>query len=105
MIEKFYFKQFKFITSFVRTQFKCQTVLFDPLIGPYQVLPHWARVDLGAMAIKGYPYNPKSSRTWTPPSENLVSYPVRSLGRFYPSAEMQSLYSTVPADWALYLFK
>ena len=29
-------------------------VLLNPLIGPDQVLPHWARVDLGAMAIKGY---------------------------------------------------
>ena len=27
-------------------------VLFNPLIGPYQVLPRRARVDLGAMAIK-----------------------------------------------------
>ena len=29
-------------------------VLFIPLIGPYQVLPLWARVDLGALAMKGY---------------------------------------------------
>ena len=29
-------------------------VLFDPLIGPYQVLLLWARVDLEAIAIKGY---------------------------------------------------
>ena len=28
-------------------------VLFNPYIGPYQVLPRWARVDLGAMAVKG----------------------------------------------------
>ena len=30
-----------------------QTFLFDPLIGPYQVLPLQVRVDLGAMAMKG----------------------------------------------------
>ena len=35
-------------------------VLFNPKIGPYQVLPLWARVDLGAMAIKGYSAFPKA---------------------------------------------
>ena len=35
-------------------QFKGQPVLFDPLIGPYQVLRLRAKVDLGAMAMKGY---------------------------------------------------
>ncbi len=29
-------------------------MLFDPYIGPYQVLPLRARVVLGAMAMKGY---------------------------------------------------
>ena len=29
-------------------------VLFNPQIGSYQVLPFRARVDLGAMAMKGY---------------------------------------------------
>ena len=40
--------------SLVCTQRKCQTVLFDPWIGPYQVLQLRASVDLGAMAMKGY---------------------------------------------------
>ena len=31
-----------------------QLVLFNPYIGPYQVLPFWTRVDLGAMAMKAY---------------------------------------------------
>ena len=35
-------------------QFKCQTVLFDPLIVPYQVLQLRAKVNLGAMAMNGY---------------------------------------------------
>ena len=30
-----------------------QLVLFNPYIGPYQVLPFQTRVDLGAMAMKG----------------------------------------------------
>ena len=35
-------------------------VLFNPYIGPYQVLPHRDRVDLGAMAMKGYCEFPKA---------------------------------------------
>ena len=30
-----------------------QLVLFIPEIAPYQELPFWARMDLGAMAMKG----------------------------------------------------
>ena len=41
------------------------------------------------------------SITGTLPSYCLVSYPGHSLvGWSYPSAEMQSVYSTAPADWA-----
>ena len=40
--------------SFVCREFKCQTILFDPQIGPYQVPPIRARVDLRAMVMKGY---------------------------------------------------
>ena len=35
-------------------------VLFNPLIGPYQVLPLWARMDLAVMAMKGYCAFPKA---------------------------------------------
>ena len=77
------------------------------LIGPYQVLPFQARVHLGAMAMKGYSTFPKevlcipqsSSITGASPSGCLVSYSGHSLGEFYPSAEMQSLYSVAPANW------
>ena len=41
------------------------------------------------------------SITGTSPSDCFVSYPGHSLGGgSYPSAEMQSVYSTAPADWA-----
>ena len=46
--------------SFVCTQFKCQTVLFDPKIESYLVLPIQERVDQGAMAMKQYSAFPKS---------------------------------------------
>ena len=41
-----------------------------------------------------------SSITGTSPSDCLMSYPGHSLGEFYPSAEMQSVYSTTPANRA-----
>ena len=37
-----------------------QLALFNPEIGPYQVLPFWARVGLGAMAMKGYSALPRA---------------------------------------------
>ena len=40
--------------AYVCTQLKCQTVLFDQLIGTYQLLPLRTRADLGAIAMKGY---------------------------------------------------
>ena len=52
MIKQFYFKQVNL--ALIIFQFKCHTVLFDPYIEPYQVLPLWAIVDLRAMVRKGY---------------------------------------------------
>ena len=40
--------------------------------------------------------------TGTSPSDRFVTYPGYSLGGSYPSAEMQSVYSTAPADWGKY---
>ena len=36
-------------------------ILFNPKIGLYQVLPYQAKVDLGAMAMKGCSIFPKAS--------------------------------------------
>ena len=66
-----------------------QTVLFDPRIQSLRV-----REDLGAMVMKGYTIFPE-----TPYSDCLVSYLGHSLGGSYPFAEMESVYSTAPADW------
>ena len=58
---------------------------------------------LGSNGNEGVLYIPQSSSiTWTSPSDCLVSYPGPSLRRSYPSAEMQSVYSTAPADWAMF---
>ena len=43
-----------------------QLVLFNPLIGPYQVLPFRARMDLGAMAMKECSAFPKVSASLEP---------------------------------------
>ena len=45
-----------------------------------------------------------SSITGTSPSVCLVLYPGFSLGRSYPSAEIQSAYSTAPVDLASFFF-
>ena len=71
--KQFYFKQFSLahVKFFLYTKlnikivlfnqfslslvkFKCHTLLFDPQIGPYQVLPLLVRVYLRVMEIKGY---------------------------------------------------
>ena len=88
-----YFKQFSL--AYVYSLF-----LFDPSIGSYQVLPLWANVDLGAMAIKGYNAFPKAPALLEPhPLECLVSYPGHSLdsGGLTP---LQLVYSTAAADSA-----
>ena len=55
-------------------------VLFYPLTGPYQVLPHRARVDLGN-GNEGVLHIPQSpSITGTSPSDCLMSYPGHLLG-------------------------
>ena len=48
------------ISHFFCTQFKCQTVLFDPLIGSYQVLPPWVRVSQRSMTVKEHSAFPKA---------------------------------------------
>ena len=57
--QTFLFQTIKFSMNIVWTQFKIQTVLFDPQIGLYQVLSLRARVDLGAMPMKRYFTFPK----------------------------------------------
>ena len=51
------------------------------------MLPIRAKVDLGAMAMKGYSAFPKAS-----PSDSLVSYPEHSYGGGYSSGDSVSAY-------------
>ena len=68
-------------------------VLFDPLIGPYQVLGqsgHGSNGNEGQLCISQISL-----------SDGLMSYLGHSLGRgSYLSAEMPLVYSTAPANWA-----
>ena len=51
------------------------------------------------MAIKGYSAFPKA-QALQEPHHQIVQYPGHSSEETCPSAEMQSIYSTSPADWA-----
>ena len=88
-----------FITCQLSQSLRNNFVLFDPYRGPYQLLPLKARVDLGAMAIKGNPHSPKPY--WNLTIRLFCVIPGHSLGESYPSAEKQSVYSTAPPDWAM----
>ena len=58
----------------------------------------------GVMAMKRYSAFPKDPVLLEPYHQNyLVSYTGDSLGEgSYPSAEIQSVYSTDPADWVTF---
>ena len=59
-------------------------------------------MDLGAMAMKECSTFPKASASLEHHSDHLVSYPghLFGAGDLTPSAEVQLVYSTAPADWA-----
>ena len=59
-------------------------------------------MDLGLMVLC---IPQSSSITGTSPADFLVSYPGHSLVGSYLSAEVQSVYSTAPTDWAIKDFK
>ena len=51
-----------------------QTVLFDPLIGPYQVLPLWTKIDLEVLAMNGYSIFPKAPALLEPHHQMVLCY-------------------------------
>ena len=68
-------------------------------MGPYQVLPCRARVDLAAIAMKGYSAFPNVPALLEPHHQIVLCHIQHTHGG-YPSPEKQSVYSTAPADWA-----
>ena len=58
IVKKILFQAIQFsqtvLTQTIQFSISIQLVIFNPQIGPYQVLPFQARVDLGAMTMKGY---------------------------------------------------
>ena len=78
-------------------------ILFNQLIGPLSGATTPGQSGPGSNCNEGVLHIPQSSSiAGTSPSDCLVSYPGHSLGGSYPSAEVQSVYSTAPADWANY---
>ena len=55
----------------------------------------------GSNGNEGVLYIPQSSRTGASPSDCLLSYLGHFWGESYPFAEMQTVYSSAPADWAI----
>ena len=100
-------KWFQELLFFVCTQSngfkfsKDETVVFNTLVGPLQVLPLPSLRWPGNNCNENILHIPQSSGINTSSSDVLVSYPghLLELG-CYLSAEMQSVYSTTLANWA-----
>ena len=58
----------------VNAHFKCQTILFDPYIGPYQVLTLRTRADLGVMAVTSYSAFPNALALLEPNHQIIKSH-------------------------------
>ena len=71
-------------------------VLFNPYIGPYQMLPLGVREDLEVIAMKRCSAFPKAPDLL----EHHQLNPVHSLGESCSFEEIQSVYSTTPAGCA-----
>ena len=92
--------QFKrFIMSHLFSQFKCRTVLFGKKSRTLSGATTPGKSSPGSDDKEVVLCIPQSSRiTCVSQSDCLISY--RWVGGSYPSAEMQTAYSTTPADWA-----
>ena len=61
------------------------------------MFPLRVRVDLGAMVMKGFPHSSKLQH-YLSLMIRLFSVISRTLGEFYPSVEMQLVFSITPVD-------
>ena len=64
------------------------------------MLPLQARVDLGAMVMKGYSAFLKAPASLELHHQIVLYHIQDTRGGSYPSVEKQPVYSTAPADWA-----
>ena len=100
--------------SFIYTQLDVKTELFQTI--PFSISPQFSSIwhidrtpsnttttgqeELGAMAIKWYStHSPKLQHYWNLTIRLFSVISNTLVGEFYPSAEMQSVNSTAPADW------
>ena len=67
-----------------------QVFLFNPYL-TYQVLPFRARVDLEAMAMKGFSHSPKLQHHWNLTIKLFSFIYGPTLAGSYPSSEVQSV--------------
>ena len=91
------FLTIQFCRSHLFAEFKCQTVLFDP-IRCYHFRSKWT---WERWQWRGTPHFPKLQHYWS----LTILFDIISRTRFgkggsCPSAEMQSVYSRAPANWA-----
>ena len=91
---------FKCVQTKTMVQFSIsmQLVLFNPLIGPYQVLQFRARVDSGVMKMKGCSAFSKALASLEH-HHQIVSHHIQDT-HWGEEILTQSVYSTAPADWA-----
>ena len=68
-------------------------------MGPNQVLPLQDRVDLGAKSVKEY-FTFPNLQGWSLNIRRICYIQETQWVASYPSAEMLSVYSTAPTDWA-----
>ena len=91
------FQTIQFSMSFVCTQSICQSVLFDPWIRRYHSGTEWT---WNRLQWRDTPHSLKLERyrSLTIRFFNVIARTLVVGGSSYPSAEMQSVYSTAPAD-------
>ena len=76
-------------------------VLYNPFIGPLSGATTPGQSGPRSNGNKRVLHIPQiSSNAGSSPSDCFVSYPGHLLAGSYPSAGVQSVYSTAPADWA-----
>ena len=104
IVQKFLFQAIQFsptvLIPTIQFSISMLLVLFNPEIGPYQVLPFRVRVDRGAMAMKWCSAFPKAPESLEP-HHQIIQCHIQDTywGR---GLIMQSVYSIVPTDWAIH---